>query len=278
MQKIQLYIQGTRMDMFDDESVSITDTIKNVQDISKVFTAFSRSFNLPASKENNKIFKHYYNFDITGGFDARVRVSAEIQLNNISYKLGYVKLEGVSLKNNKAHTYKITFYGETISLKDTFGEDLLSSLSWLNNFSTKPSGDPLLFEPDDIRTYLTTNVSKTVDLIPYTNPIQVPLLTHTQRLFYDSTSGHSHDDQYSGNLYYEAGAAHIHGVKWNELKYAIKIPLIVKAIEEQYGITFSTDFFNNTNTAYEPLYMWLHRNKGKVTSGEQVPQNVYQVK
>jgi hypothetical protein len=266
MQKIQLYIQGTRMDMFDDESVSITDTIKNVQDISKVFTAFSRSFNLPASKENNKIFKHYYNFDITGGFDARVRVSAEIQLNNISYKLGYVKLEGVSLKNNKAHTYKITFYGETISLKDTFGEDKLSSLSWLNNFSTKPSGDPLLFEPDDIRIYLTTNVSKTVDLIPYTNPIQVPLLTHTQRLFYDSAAVHNES---ADNVYFDSGGGlpHHHGVKWNELKYAIKISIIVKAIEEQYGITFSTDFFNNTNTAYEPLYMWLHRNKGSVTSG-----------
>jgi hypothetical protein len=266
MQKIQLYIQGTRMDMFEDESVSITDTIKNVQDISKVFTAFSRSFNLPASKENNKIFKHYYNFDITGGFDARVRVSAEIQLNNISYKLGYVKLEGVSLKNNKAHTYKITFYGETISLKDTFGEDKLSSLSWLNNFSTKPSGDPLLFDPDDIRIYLTTNVSKTVDLIPYTNPIQVPLLTHTQRLFYDSATVHNES---ADNVYFDSGGGlpHHHGVKWNELKYAIKISLIVKAIEEQYGITFSTDFFNNTNTAYEPLYMWLHRNKGSVTSG-----------
>jgi hypothetical protein len=266
MQKIQLYIQGTRMDMFEDESVSITDTIKNVQDISKVFTAFSRSFNLPASKENNKIFKHYYNFDITGGFDARVRVSAEIQLNNISYKLGYVKLEGVSLKNNKAHTYKITFYGETISLKDTFGEDKLSSLSWLNNFSTKPSGDPLLFEPDDIRIYLTTNVSKTVDLIPYTNPIQVPLLTHTQRLFYDSAAVHNES---ADNVYFDSGGGlpHHHGVKWNELKYAIKISIIVKAIEEQYGITFSTDFFNNTNTAYEPLYMWLHRNKGSVTSG-----------
>jgi hypothetical protein len=266
MQKIQLYIQGTRMDMFEDESVSITDTIKNVQDISKVFTAFSRSFNLPASKENNKIFKHYYNFDITGGFDARVRVSAEIQLNNISYKLGYVKLEGVSLKNNKAHTYKITFYGETISLKDTFGEDKLSSLSWLNNFSTKPSGDPLLFEPDDIRIYLTTNVSKTVDLIPYTNPIQVPLLTHTQRLFYDSAAVHNES---ADNVYFDSGGGlpHHHGVKWNELKYAIKISIIVKAIEEQYGITFSTDFFNNINTAYEPLYMWLHRNKGSVTSG-----------
>ena len=202
MQKIQLYIQGTRMDMFDDESVSITDTIKNVQDISKVFTAFSRSFNLPAAKVKNKIYKNYYTFDITGGFDARVRVSAEIQLNNISYKLGYIKLEGVSLKNNKAHTYKITFYGETISLKDTFGEDLLSSLSWLNNFSTKPSGDPLLFDPDDIRTYLTTNVSKTVNLIPYTNPIQVPLLTHTQRLFYDSAAVHNES---ADNVYFDSG-------------------------------------------------------------------------
>lgn len=266
MQKIQLYIQGTRMDMFDDESVSITDTIKNVQDIGKVFTAFSRSFNLPASKENNKIFKHYYNFDITGGFDARVRVSAEVQLNNISYKLGYIKLEGVSLKNNKAHTYKITFYGETISLKDTFGEDLLSSLSWLNNFSTKPSGAPLLFGTDDIRTYLTTNVSKTVNLVPYTNPIQVPLLTHTQRLFYDSAAVHNES---ADNVYFASGGGlpHHHGVKWDELKYAIKISIIVKAIEEQYGITFSTDFFNNANIAYEPLYMWLHRNKGSVTSG-----------
>jgi hypothetical protein len=199
-------------------------------------------------------------------FDARVRVSAEIQLNNISYKLGYIKLEGVSLKNNKAHTYKITFYGETISLKDTFGEDKLSSLSWLNNFSTKPSGDPLLFGTDDIRIYLTTNVSKTVDLIPYTNPIQVPLLTHTQRLFYDSAPVHNES---ADNVYFDSGGGlpHHHGVKWNELKYAIKISLIVKAIEEQYGITFSTDFFNNTNTAYEPLYMWLHRNKGVITSG-----------
>jgi len=31
MQKIQLYIEGERVDMFDDESVVITQTIKNVK-------------------------------------------------------------------------------------------------------------------------------------------------------------------------------------------------------------------------------------------------------
>ena len=33
MQNIQLYIEGNRMDMFKDESVSLTQTIQNVKDI-----------------------------------------------------------------------------------------------------------------------------------------------------------------------------------------------------------------------------------------------------
>ena len=59
MQKIQLYIQGQRVDLFDDESVVLTQTIQNVKDVQKVFTDYSKSFSLPATKENNKIFRHY---------------------------------------------------------------------------------------------------------------------------------------------------------------------------------------------------------------------------
>ena len=55
--------------MFKDESVSITQSVQNVKDIAKVFTEFTKTFTLP-SKANNKIFKHYYNFDIIRGFDA----------------------------------------------------------------------------------------------------------------------------------------------------------------------------------------------------------------
>jgi hypothetical protein len=80
MQKLQLYISDTRIDLFKDETVSITQTIKNIRDISKLFTEFTQSFTVPASKTNNKIFKHYYNFDITiGAFDARNKVASEIE-------------------------------------------------------------------------------------------------------------------------------------------------------------------------------------------------------
>ena len=49
MQNIQLYIEGNGMDMFKDESVSLTQTIQNVKDIAKVFTNFTKTFSLPRS-------------------------------------------------------------------------------------------------------------------------------------------------------------------------------------------------------------------------------------
>lgn len=127
MQKIELYIEGQRLEMFSDESVNITDTIQNVKDIDKIFTEFSKSFSIPASKSNNKIFKHYYNNNIQNGFDARARVSANIELNSLPFKDGYIKLEGVGMKNNLPDTYRVVFYGNTVSLKDILGEDQTQS-------------------------------------------------------------------------------------------------------------------------------------------------------
>ena len=61
MQTVQLYINNTRVDLFKDESISLTESIKNSRDIAKVFTTFTKQFTIPSSKENNKLFKHFYN-------------------------------------------------------------------------------------------------------------------------------------------------------------------------------------------------------------------------
>tara|TARA_R110001632_G_scaffold118080_4_gene230362 strand:+ start:347 stop:2452 length:2106 start_codon:yes stop_codon:yes gene_type:complete len=273
MQKLQLYIEGQRVTLFKDESVTVTDTIKNAKDVSKVFTEFSRTFSLPADKVNNKIFKHYYNNEIVNGFDARVRVPAIIELNSLPWRQGYVKLEGVDLANNNANRYKITFFGNTISLKNLIGDDQLTDLRWLNNFNTKENGDQIIYNEVDIEEYLTTELDKTVDSVTYSKPIQVPLVTHTQRLYYNAAQ----NLEDSGNLHYHTGTGNPfdHGVKWNELKYSIKLSTIIAAIQRPiseggYGITFSNDFFNNaSNTAFNDLSLWLHRIKGQATNGGQ---------
>ena len=277
MQQVQLYINEKRVEMSGFEGITITDTIKDVRDVSKVFTEYSQTFKVKASKDNNKIFKHYYNSDIVNGFDSRVRVPANIELNHLPFKRGYIKLEGVDLSNNIPLSYRITFFGETVSLKDLLGDDLLSSLSWLDNFSYKDNGDTLRYTAADIETYLTTDVSRTFDSVTYVNPVQVPLITHSQRLYYDSTV----DVNTDGNVHYNStvGDQYLHGVKWSNLKYSIKLNIIVKAIEKRYTIAngysqnlvFSNDFFNLfTSNQFNELCMWLHRVAGKVTDGSQV--------
>ena len=132
--KVDVYIEGQRLDLFEDESISVTQGVQDLKDISKLFADFSQSFNVPASKNNNTIFKHYYNADIDGGFDARTRKLGTIDVNTLDFKRGKIQLEGVEIKDNKPSSYKITFFGDAIKIKDEIGDDKLFDLEWLLNF------------------------------------------------------------------------------------------------------------------------------------------------
>ena len=132
---VQIYVADAdnvlqRLNLFKDETISITDTIQDVRDIAKVFTEFTQSFTVPASKTNNKVFRHFYNADISDGYDARLLHNARIEINSILFKKGFVTLEGVDMKDNKANAYRITFYGETVTLKDIIGDDELGELNF----------------------------------------------------------------------------------------------------------------------------------------------------
>ncbi|QDP46173.1 MAG: hypothetical protein Unbinned306contig1002_35 [Prokaryotic dsDNA virus sp.] len=247
MQKLQLFITGTRVDLFKDESVSITQTIQNVKDIAKIFTEFTQTFTIPASKTNNKLFKHYYNYDISNTFDARNKVAAEIQLNNIPFKKGFIRLEGVQLKKNKPYSYKITFFGETVNLKDLLGDDQLSALDLSTN--------DIDYDNFNIRAKMITS----------SGPLITPLISHTRQLYYDSSSS----KVATGNLYY-TNSSNDNGVFFSDLKYALRLHEIIEAIETKYSITFSNDFFDSSNATWYNLYLWLHRKSGDVEPAQQV--------
>ena len=248
MQKLQLFIGTERVDLFNDESVSITQTIQNVKDIAKIFTEFTQSFTVPASKTNNKIFKHYYNYDIAvNAFDARNKTSAEIQLNNIPFKKGFIKLEGVKLQNEKAYAYKITFFGNTVNLKDVLGDSELADLTKLGDYDTN-------YSYSSISSAINAGLSN----------LCVPLITHTRQLYYNTGSATFG----AGNLYWTgspSGFSGDNGVFWSDLKYALRVERIIDAITSQFSsISFSNDFFNTSNAEFYNLYLWLHRKKGDV--------------
>ena len=280
MVSVSLYVEGTKLDLFQDENISLTQSIQNVRDISKVFANFTQTFTVPASKVNNKVFKHYYNFSIDNGFDARKKVDASIELNYLPFQKGKVQLIGVNLKNNEVFAYRIVFFGEIVDLKDILGEDKLSALGWLSNFSRTYSAANVLadLQTDGVDVTLTAPTEKPGT---YTDALCMPLITNTSQLFYDSV-GVPEDyfnadgtiNPLGANIFVDTPAVD-NGVYYEELKYAIRIYLIILAIEVEYDIEFdATSFFKDTtNAQYYDLYMWLHREKGfafkstEVTSG-----------
>ena len=109
MNKVDIYINNQRVDLFQDEEISINLSVQNIQDISRVFTDFTQSFTIPASKTNNQILSHYYRTDISGGFDAHLRQEARIEINSLSFRTGVIQLENVQLKGTEPYAYSLTF-------------------------------------------------------------------------------------------------------------------------------------------------------------------------
>ena len=257
MQKVQIYVGSTRLDLFKDETIKLTQSLKNINKVDKIFTEFTQTFSVPASSTNNILFQHYYNFNIVGGFDARRKQPASIELNYIPFKTGLMRLDGVDLKDNKAYAYRITFFGETVNLKDILATNQIDSLDFdIYNTTYEPTTVLDGMELDPLSLDVNGN---------YENNLVVPLISHTNPIFYNS------DDVVSGtnNMYYELNSGA--GVFYSDLKYALRVETIVNAISTDYlvpaGLSFSDDFFNTENKPYSTLFLWLHRKSGSVGVG-----------
>lgn len=273
MQKVQVYVEDLNgelqlLDLFQDESIQVTSTIQDVKDIGKIFTDYSQTFTIPASDKNNKVFRHFYNYFIAGAtnaFDSRKKKRAELHINYMPFRRGKIFLNGVKMKLNRPHSYTITFYGETVSLKDLIGDDELTDLSYLTKFNHD-------YDNDTVKDGFYDGLSFLIDGDIKTDAVIYPLITPKKRLFYNSDNPVTEYNS-SGNLYHNTliSDQDIRGLEFTDLKPAIKMIHIIEAIESQYNISFTRSvnttgvstrdtFFSSD--AFSNLYMWLHRNKG----------------
>jgi len=286
MNKVDLYVNGFRLDLFDDEEITINLSVQNVQDISKVFTDFTQGFTIPASPRNNEILQHYYNSNITsssittetGGspvwnsigitwntwttawnagasstsvantFDGRLRQEARIEINSLPFRTGVVEIDNVQLKGTEPYAYSLTFYGDVVGLSDLFGDDYLYDLDFsAYNFD---------YTDDEVFDRFTTDDH---------DPIFMPLMSPVKNWFYDSGSGGSaHADN---NIAHHTGGGHghPHGINYYELKPALKVTAVLSAIEAKYGITFTGSFISSV--PFTDLSIWLHRFEGYLFAG-----------
>lgn len=228
--EVALYIYdgeiSKRIELFNDEKISVNSSTQNVNDISKVFTDYSNSFTIPASATNNEIFKHWYENSLDNGFDQRQRYSGYIEIDTQVFRTGKWQLESATIKNNRVEDYKITFYGVLKSLTDKFGEDKLKDIAELNDYTINYSGATVQ-----------SKITTTLD-----SDVLFPLIT-SQRVW-----------QYGGGSANDI-SQNSHHIHYNELSPALKVARVFDAIASKYDINFNGNFL--TQSRFTKAYLWL---------------------
>lgn len=218
-----------RIELFDDERISVTSNIQNVNDISKVFTDFSQSFTVPATPHNNKIFKHWYENAIDNGFDARTRKDAYIELDYASFRKGKIQLEKASYKNGIIDNYQITFFGSLVSLKDTFAGKFLKDLN-LSAYNFSYTGTV-------VKTRVTGGAG---------NDVMFPLIS-SKNVWQWNTNG---NDVQNWDITKEPTP-----IYYSDLFPAIRVKRIFDAIASSLGVTFTGEFLSDTR--FTRAFLWL---------------------
>ena len=238
---IEIYIGSERLDTFKDEDVNIKLSLQNVKDISKLFIDYTQNFQVPASKTNNSVFKHYYNADISGGFQASLRQDATMFVNKELFREGSIELMSVDMKNGKARAYEVVFFSAGVNLKDLFGEDELTDL------------DLSAYDHDYEGGVIRGAMEGTTPL--HSGNVIYPLISPVGDWHYDSSSSDHSDNDIAYHSQNDD-----HGLDYYELKPAIRISKLIDAIEAKYSITFTSTFF--TNSKFTDLFLWGHRREG----------------
>ena len=107
--------------------LALTFTISDIKDINARKGSFSKTFKIPATKNNNKIYKNVYLSNSTSTNNVLNKKNCRILVNNIFAIEGLLQLNAIGGVDKPEH-YSCVFYGNNISWASKIDEKLLKDL------------------------------------------------------------------------------------------------------------------------------------------------------
>lgn len=239
--RLTIFIKDQKIDLFKDEVIELNSSIANTDDITSINSDYSKTFTVPASENNNQIFKHYYQADIDNTFDSRIKTDGHIEFDGVLFRLGGFRLEKVSVKDNKPDAYTISFSGKLPNIKARIGNDLISDLdlSFLNF--------PFTYD---------------LFLIGFSLPGRDVIfnLFETQKQYVYNPATNENDAKLV-NIAYNGNAR---GIDWTSKRPAVRLIKLIEAIEVKYNLQFSRQFFDRVD--FTELYMLCLKDSSEISS------------
>ena len=232
-------------DLYEDEDLPLTLSVDDFKNVAEKVQSYSKAFNLPSTKRNNKIFNAI--FEVTRSYDGLIfnpykRTQCVLKQDGFILFEGYLRLLDVTDKEGEI-SYNVNLYSEVIALADTLKDRAFRDL----DFSE--------LEHDYNRTQITVSWNDAPSSgITYTNPSTSGFRDANSTVKYPFVDWNHQIPIAIGSL---SGGATAGNPELPNLETAfrpfISIKYLVDRIFEASEFTYDSDFFNTTD--FEKLYM-----------------------
>lgn len=157
------------LDTYGDESISLDYNVADLRDPAVIFSPITQNFNLPATDANNAFFKHYYDVNVQGGYNAYAKQQVTLFSDGVSLLDGYIQLLNVTIQDGFIKGYEVLVAGEVGGIARSLGEKELSELgldalnhtfNWTNIYDswTTPIGGAITYGMVDGKGFATDSV------------------------------------------------------------------------------------------------------------------------
>ena len=239
-------------DLYADETIPLTLSVDDFKNVASKTQSYSKAFNLPATKNNNKIFDNLYEVTKTADFytfNPYMKSAIELKENGFSIFKGFLRLIDINDKDGEI-SYNVNLFSKTVALADTIKNRKLNDL----NFS----------ELDHAYNRTTINNSWN-GILPLTNPLPIDSFanntgvagaTTTDVLKYPLVDWTGNVNRYATTQEVANGATDGNpSIKRLEdvFRPFVKLKYIIDNIFNDAGFTYTSTFLNDTY--FSKLYM-----------------------
>ena len=133
---VEVRIEGRRLDVFEGFDFSFNYGVADIRNPEKRSTEYSKTIKCPATKNNDALFGHIYDVNISNNYNANTsnisvnfnpnkKAEARVIADGVEVMAGVVQLRKVMQKGH-AYTYEVVFIGKLLNIFSKIGDKQLS--------------------------------------------------------------------------------------------------------------------------------------------------------
>jgi hypothetical protein len=135
---VEVRIEGYRLDVFEGFDFSFNYGIADIRNPEKRSTEYSKTIKCPATKNNDELFGHIYDVNISNNYDANTtnisvnfnpnkKAEARVIADGVEVMAGVVQLRKIVQKGH-AYTYEVVFIGKLLNIFSVLGDKELNGV------------------------------------------------------------------------------------------------------------------------------------------------------